>query len=108
MILWPSLAIATVAIALRKPAANARCAAGTKRRSINSARRAAGVAPFSSIWAKLARRFRAAGASYHPWTTNSLLGGGVLPPDEVLVRLVTSFATRAEHVEEFLDQIRRA
>ena len=55
----------------------------------------------------LDRRLKQAGASYHPWATNSLPAGVGMAPDEVLVRLVTSFATRAEHIEEFVDVIRR-
>src|SRR5436190_1172323 len=39
----------------------------------------------------LDRRLRAAGASYHPWTTGSLPAGAAAATDEVLVRLVTSF-----------------
>ena len=53
----------------------------------------------------LDRRLKQAGASYHPWTTDSLPAG--VGPDEMLVRLVTSFATRAEDVEEFAQIIRR-
>ena len=55
----------------------------------------------------LDRRLRQAGASYHPWATDSLRAGVALGSDEVLVRLVTSFATRAEDVEEFVDVVRR-
>ncbi len=55
----------------------------------------------------LDRRLRQAGAGYHPWATDSLPASVALGPDEVLVRLVTSFATRAEDVEEFVDLIRR-
>jgi threonine aldolase len=56
----------------------------------------------------LDRRLRQAGASYHPWQTNSLPAGIVVGSDEVLVRLVTSFATRAEEIEEFVNAIRKA
>ncbi len=55
----------------------------------------------------LDRRLRQAGAGYHPWATGSLPASVALGPDEVLVHLVTSFATRAEDVEEFVDVIRR-
>jgi threonine aldolase len=60
---------------------------------------------FVKISRDLDRRLRKAGASYHPWTTSSLPGGVAIAPDEVLARLVTSFATRAEDVEEFVDMI---
>jgi threonine aldolase len=75
------------------------------------------AAGFSALWPveanevfvkfsrDLDRRLRKAGASYHPWTTSSLPGGVAIAPDAVLARLVTSFATRAEDVEEFVDMI---
>ena len=47
-------------------------------------------------------RLKAAGASYYPWTTDALSGGTVLPPDSVLARLVTSFATTVDDVDRFL------
>jgi len=55
----------------------------------------------------LDRRLKQAGASYHPWATDSLPAGVAIGPDEMLVRLVTSFATRAEDIEEFVQIIRR-
>lgn len=45
---------------------------------------------------------RAGGAVYHPWSTKSLPPGEEPGPDEVQVRLVTSFATSAEEVDAFL------
>jgi len=54
------------------------------------------------------RRLRQAGASYHPWQTDSLPADLAVGSDEVLVRLVTSFATRAEDVEQFVGLIRKA
>ncbi len=77
---------------------------------------AAGLAPVWPVEANevfvkfshdLDRRLRAAGASYHPWMTGSLPKGVVIGPQEVLVRLVTSFATRAEDIEEFVNIIQR-
>jgi threonine aldolase len=44
-------------------------------------------------------RLKAAGASYYERTSESLKVG----PDEVLVRLVTSFATQDEDIERFVD-----
>jgi threonine aldolase len=57
---------------------------------------------------ELDRRLKQAGARYHPWQTNSLPAAVAVGSDEVLVRLVTSFATRAEEIEEFVDAIRKA
>jgi threonine aldolase len=52
-----------------------------------------------SIDAKL----RAAGCYYYEWNPASLPPGESVAPDEVFVRLVTSFATTSEEVSEFLD-----
>jgi threonine aldolase len=48
------------------------------------------------------QRLRAAGASYHPWTTDSLPKDVALDGDVTLVRLVTSFATSVEEVDRFV------
>lgn len=45
---------------------------------------------------------RKAGASYHPWSTRSLPEGEAIAEDEILVRLVTSFATADGAVERVL------
>lgn len=45
---------------------------------------------------------RTAGAVYHPWSPLSLVPGDAVGPDEVLVRLVTSFETSRESVEALL------
>jgi threonine aldolase len=45
-------------------------------------------------------RLKAAGASYYPWMSDGVPGGVV--SDATLVRLVTSFATRAEEVDRFV------
>jgi threonine aldolase len=50
----------------------------------------------------LEERLRAAGARFYPWTTASLPAGLTVPLDATLVRLVTSFATTAGEVEDFL------
>jgi len=47
-------------------------------------------------------RLRAAGASYHPWETDSLPNGVVPADDATLVRLVTSFATSDEEVDRLV------
>jgi threonine aldolase len=48
------------------------------------------------------RRLRAAGASYYPWTTDSLPRGIAIGPTQTVVRLVTSFATSREDVDRFV------
>jgi threonine aldolase len=77
---------------------------------------AAGVAPvwpveanevFVAISSRADTRLRAAGASYYPWTTNSLTADVVRAPDTVLVRLVTSFATTTDEVDRFVAMVRQ-
>jgi threonine aldolase len=51
-------------------------------------------------------RLKAAGASYHPWTTDALPSGSRLPSDSILVRLVTSFATSAAEIDHFIAVVR--
>jgi threonine aldolase len=57
---------------------------------------------FVALPMRLDQRLRAAGASYHPWTTDSLPKDVALDGDATLVRLVTSFATSAEEVDRFV------
>jgi threonine aldolase len=52
------------------------------------------------------RALRSAGAVYHPWTTGSLAPGEQVGPNEVLIRLVLSFATDEADVQRFLDVAR--
>ncbi|MGP9821001.1 threonine aldolase family protein [Salinarimonas sp. NSM] len=47
-------------------------------------------------------RLRAAGALFHPWSERSLPAGERVEPHEMLVRLVTSFATTEREIEAFL------
>jgi threonine aldolase len=61
--------------------------------------------PFSE---RIDARLQAAGASYHPWTTDSLPNGILLPRDSTLVRLVTSFATTADEVDRFVTMVAAA
>jgi threonine aldolase len=49
---------------------------------------------------------RAAGFVYHPWSTGSLPVGEAVGPDEVLIRLVTSFATEEAAVRRFVEIVR--
>jgi threonine aldolase len=46
-------------------------------------------------------RLRAAGATYYPWSTNSLPPGAQVKSSHVLVRLVTSFATTDAEIARF-------
>lgn len=61
----------------------------------------------NEVFAVLPRRLdealRRAGAVYHPWSGRSLPPGEAVAPDEVLIRLVASFATTEAQVERFLD-----
>jgi threonine aldolase len=54
------------------------------------------------------QRLRAAGARYYVRGSNSLPGGVAIRPDEVLVRLVASFATRDTEVDQFVSIARVA
>jgi threonine aldolase len=50
----------------------------------------------------LDQALREAGAVYHPWSSRSLPSGETVGGDEVLVRLVTSFATAPGDVDRLL------
>jgi threonine aldolase len=76
---------------------------------------AAGLAPvwpveanevFAALPPGVDARLKAAGARYYPWTTDSLSNGTSLPRDSILVRLVTSFATRVAEVDHFVAVVR--
>jgi threonine aldolase len=54
------------------------------------------------------RALHGAGANFRPWSDASLMPGEAVRAGEVLVRLVTSFATREEDVQLFIDVARRA
>lgn len=51
---------------------------------------------------------RSAGAHYHEWSSGSLPLGETIGPDEVLIRLVTSFATDEASISRFVDTARRS
>jgi len=53
-------------------------------------------------------RLKAAGASYYEWTTDALPTGRAVATDEILVRLVTSFATIPEDIDRFISVARPA
>ena len=57
---------------------------------------------FVPLPSRIDARLQAAGASYHPWTTDSTPSGTALPQDTTLVRLVTSFATTVDEVDRFV------
>jgi threonine aldolase len=61
---------------------------------------------FAAVPSHVDARLKAAGASYYPWTTDSLPNGTTLPRDSILVRLVTSFATSVAEVDHFVAAVR--
>jgi len=61
---------------------------------------------FAILTRSLAMHLRAAGADFHEWYADGLPAGESLGEQEVYVRLVTSFATRTEDVEQFLEVAR--
>jgi threonine aldolase len=78
--------------------------------------RAAGLEPVWPVEANLVfvvlprtleARLKAAGAQYYVRHSESLPAGQEIGKDACLVRLVASFATRAQDVDNFLDVIRR-
>jgi threonine aldolase len=73
---------------------------------------AAGFAPVwpveaNEVFVRLPRqvdeRLKAAGASYYPWETGGLPDGVTVSPNDVLVRLVTSFATSDTEIARFAE-----
>ena len=63
---------------------------------------------FAPLSTTLDKKLKAAGASYYPWKSESLPGDISIPPDQTLVRLVTSFQTAKEDVDRFLAVVRAA
>jgi Threonine aldolase len=63
---------------------------------------------FPIIPLRMEKALREAGAGFFHWQTESLPSGEEAGKDEVLVRLVTSFATRPEEVTRFVDVARSA
>jgi threonine aldolase len=53
-------------------------------------------------------RLRAAGARYYVRSSESLPGGAAIGPDRCLIRLVTSFATREDEVDRFVELAAKA
>ena len=61
---------------------------------------------FIAIPKAVEARLQAAGARYYVWESESLPVGKILGPDEVLIRLVTSFATREAEIDQFVALVR--
>jgi threonine aldolase len=61
---------------------------------------------FVPLPAAVDKTLKAAGASYYPWKTESLPNDVSIGPDETLTRLVTSFQTTREDVDQFLAIVR--
>jgi threonine aldolase len=57
---------------------------------------------FVALPAHVDTRLRREGALYHPWCTQALTSGTMLPSNTSLFRLVTSFATNPEEVDRFI------
>ena len=57
---------------------------------------------FVALPPRIDARLTAAGASYYRWKTDALRNGAPLPRDAALVRLVTTFATSADEVDQFV------
>jgi threonine aldolase len=53
-------------------------------------------------------RLKAAGARYYVRSSDSLPGGATVGPQQLLIRLVTSFATRESEVDRFVDLAAKA
>jgi len=63
---------------------------------------------FPIIPKRMDEALRSAGAQYFPWQTGSLPTGESIGSDEILIRLVTSFATEKDTVERFIAVARSA
>ncbi|MXQ12781.1 threonine aldolase family protein [Microvirga makkahensis] len=63
---------------------------------------------FPIIPAAMDKALKEAGVLYHPWTELSLPAGETVGPNEALIRLVLSFATREEDVHRVLAIARSA
>lgn len=57
---------------------------------------------FAIIPERICNRLKAAGASFYPWTTDSLPKDAVFGSGDMLIRLVTSFATTTNEVDQFI------
>lgn len=91
-----------LALARHANAAADRLAAGLAARGARIALPVEANEVFAILPQAMDKALRAAGALYHPWVTSSLPAGVAARGDEVLVRLVTSFATSDADLERFL------
>src|SRR6266571_465650 len=57
---------------------------------------------FVPLDAKTDQRLKGASATYYPWSSGSLPAAAVIAPGEMVVRLVTSFATTKADVDTFV------
>ena len=60
---------------------------------------------FAILPEDVAARLRAEGAVFHPWSVETLAPEDRPSDGETLVRLITSFQTTAEAVDEFADRL---
>jgi threonine aldolase len=63
---------------------------------------------FVILPAEMADRLKAAGAQFYVRSSDSLPAGAALGPQQVLIRLVTSFATREAEVDRFVELAAKA
>ena len=63
---------------------------------------------FVILPAEMADRLKAAGAQFYVRSSDSLPAGAALGPQQVLIRLVTSFATRESEVDRFVELAAKA
>jgi threonine aldolase len=63
---------------------------------------------FVILSAEVADRLKAAGAQFYVRSSDSLPAGAALRPQQVLIRLVTSFATRESEVDRFVELAAKA
>ncbi len=61
---------------------------------------------FAIVSRKAETALKAAGAGYYDWGARGLADADALRPDEVFIRLVASFATREEEVDQFVASVR--
>jgi threonine aldolase len=76
---------------------------------------AAGYAPawpveanevFVTLPQAICERLQRAGASFYPWTSDSLPKGATPRDDSIMIRLVCSFATVVDDVDRFLATVK--
>ncbi|MFK7792723.1 MAG: low specificity L-threonine aldolase [Devosiaceae bacterium] len=63
---------------------------------------------FAVIPQAMAEKLSAAGAIFAPWPKDTAEADVAPGPDEVMIRLVTSFASTDDHIDQFLETAQRA